>query len=180
MNTTFELNRVQTPEKMKFWDVREAIKDNSIAKFQHIHYSLKGYYSLFIILLCYSLKFYIYSLFFRTPLFTNHYFFYSLFTLIKNFRPLFINHYTPSRPSVIILIGLYPLLLDARGSRRLSLGIQPQVQAGIGLGSGETIHRKLGASRYDRLGLIHDTFSLIFGSVRFISILCRLCQKWRK
>ena len=27
--------------------------------------------------------------------------FYSLFTLIKNFRPLFINHYTPSRPSFI-------------------------------------------------------------------------------
>ena len=28
--------------------------------------------------------------------------------------------------------------------------------------SGETIDRKLGASRYDRLGSIHDTFSLIF------------------
>ena len=31
--------------------------------------------------------------------------------------------------------------------------------------SGETIHRKLGAYRYDQLGSIHDTFSLRFGTV---------------
>ena len=77
------LSHPQTQEKkMKIWNVREAIEDNSRAKFNYIHYSLKSCYSLFIILFCYSLKRTFIHYILGHHLFTNHYHFCCLFTLL--------------------------------------------------------------------------------------------------
>ena len=101
MNTTFELNQV-------VWGHPDPRK-NEILECQGDHlrqfHSQILAYSLFFKMLLFTIHYitllfikkYIYSLFFRTSLFTNHKIFCSSFTLIKNFRPLFINHYTPSR-----------------------------------------------------------------------------------
>ena len=123
MNTTFELNRVRglpgPRKKNEILDCQGGHLRQFHSQILAFHYSLKYYYSLFIILLRYSLKIYIYSLFFRTSLFTNHLIFCSLFTLIKNFRPLFINHYTPSRPS--LMLGPWSRKLLQKSGIRMSL-----------------------------------------------------------